>query len=799
VNRKARRLLLLAVCLAVLAAVALERGRRRGAETAAFPEQQGRLRVAGLAAPVEILRDDRGVPHIQAESEPDAWFGLGFAHAQDRLAQMQWLVRLARGRSAEWVGAAGVPADRWARTLDLAGVAEREAAGLDAATRACLEAYARGVNARIERVRSGRAALPFALRELAVRELEDWRPADSLAVQKQHAWALSGSVEASLALDDLQATLGAAAARPFFPSPPRGGGERPAAEGRVTALRWRDPLRRAAGLEGRSAGSSAWVLGGAHSQSGRPLLAADAHLAPTQPPLYYLAHLRGGALDVAGASVPGVPAFWTGHNRRVAWASTAARAAVVDLYNEKLHASGERYHDGRGWQPLALREESIAVRDAPPVTVSVRSTRHGPLLDGVLSDGRDPLALAWTGHLGLGAESLAALHGVARAGSADELLAALARFADPPVAVVYADAEGAAGLQVAGWLPRRPLAAGLVPVEGRARWYDWEGRIPFDQLPRRRLEGGRGWAVAADNALHAESGAEEGEWLWRTGARAERIDSRLREAVSRGPVSLREMAALLGDVREPRAQVVIEAALSLAGDDPLGAEASEVAELLRGWDGETTPESVGAAAYHVFLASLTEALFRDRMGEGLLQRWLSVPQVDPAGVVGGIVLRAAAGGEPGGWSDAERVGAAVRASLRDAWFRLSYGLGGSRSKWRWGRLHQLSFRPFVPGIERGGAGPFELGGSASTVSSGDYAPAGPFDVRIASTFRFAADTAALDHSLAALAPGQSEHPNHPHERDGLPAWLEGRASVLPIGNVLVEEAGVARLLLEPAP
>jgi penicillin amidase len=472
---------------------------------------------------------------------------------------------------------------------------------------------------------------------------------------------------------------------------------------------------------------------------------------------------------------------------------------VVDLYNEKLHASGERYHDGRGWQPLALREESIAVRDAPPVTVSVRSTRHGPLLDGVLSDGRDPLALAWTGHLGLGAESLAALHGVARAGSADELLAALARFADPPVAVVYADAEGAAGLQVAGWLPRRPLAAGLVPVEGRARWYDWEGRIPFDQLPRRRLEGGRGWAVAADNALHAESGAEEGEWLWRTGARAERIDSRLREAVSRGPVSLREMAALLGDVREPRAQVVIEAALSLAGDDPLGAEASEVAELLRGWDGETTPESVGAAAYHVFLASLTEALFRDRMGEGLLQRWLSVPQVDPAGVVGGIVLRAAAGGEPGGWSDAERVGAAVRASLRDAWFRLSYGLGGSRSKWRWGRLHQLSFRPFVPGIERGGAGPFELGGSASTVSSGDYAPAGPFDVRIASTFRFAADTAALDHSLAALAPGQSEHPNHPHERDGLPAWLEGRASVLPIGNVLVEEAGVARLLLEPAP
>ena len=236
---------------------------------------------------------------------------------------MHWLVRLARGRTAEIIGEEGLPADRLARTLDLGGVADSEVKSLPRRTRRVLEAYTRGVNARVARIRSGAVAAPLSMQRAGV-PLEDWTPADTLAVLKFYAWSLSASLDASLVLDDLLGRLGGVGARRFFPGPggPDGFAEPP--DPPVTARVWRDPLRRAAGLEGRSVGSSAWVLGGAYTDSGLPLLVADTHLAPRVPALLHLAHLRAGALDVAGAALPGVPVFWTGHNRRVAWASTHA-------------------------------------------------------------------------------------------------------------------------------------------------------------------------------------------------------------------------------------------------------------------------------------------------------------------------------------------------------------------------------------------------------------------------------------------------------------------------------------------
>ncbi|MBW1685327.1 MAG: penicillin acylase family protein [Deltaproteobacteria bacterium] len=793
---------LLALGLVALLVVGLVRGRARNAERAAFPQVEGLLRVRGLDASVEILRDAHGVSHVEAQRALDAFFGLGFAHAQDRLGQMQWLVRLARGRSAAVEGAAGLPADRLARILDLGRIADGEFERLDGSSRRVLEAYARGVNARIARIRAGAVAPPLRM-DRAGMPVEDWLPADSLAVLKFYAWSLSASVDASLVLDDLLGRLGGVGARRFFPGPSSEDGLPAPGRAPVTARRWRDPLRRAAGLEGCCAGSSAWVLGGAHTASGRPLLVADSHLEPTVPPLLYVAHLRGGDLDVAGATLPGVPGFWTGHNRNVAWASTHARAAVTDLYTEMLHPDGEPlYHDGRGWRDLAERVETIEVRDAEDEILTVRSTSHGPLLDGVLEGSRDPLAIAWVGLRGEGGGTLAALLALARTRDAAALIDALAHVTEPALAVVYADAEGAAGMQVAGWIPWRPLATELVPVPGRARWYDWDGRIPFESLPRLRLADGRGWAMAADNDLSRPGGRDRGEWLWRSGARARQIDARLHAAVLEGPVELDGLARLQSDVRERRGQALLDAALQLVGNgEALGREAGEVVRLLQAWNGEATPESVGAGAYHVFLVVLTDELLAGRLGEELLQRYLELSQVDPEQVVYEIVREAAAGGEPDGWADSELVAAAVRASLREAWFRLSSQLGANRGKWRWGRLHRLVFRPFGPASKAApaGLGPFEAGGSASTVNAAEYAPAAPYEVRLASIYRFAVDAASLDRSLSALAPGQSEHPGHPHYADALRPWLEGRFHVLSSARPLVEEELSARLVLEPVP
>jgi penicillin amidase len=618
-------------------------------------------------------------------------------------------------------------------------------------------------------------------------------------VLKLYAWSRGESLEVSLVLDDLLGALGGVGARRFFPggSPPAGV---PAPDRLpVTASAWRDPLRRALGLAGASAGSSAWVVGGAHSASGRPLLVADLQLEPTAPPLLHLAHLRGGGIDAAGVALPGLPGFWSGHNRRVAWASTNARAVVVDLYTEMLHPEGEpRYHDGRSWRRLIEREEKLRVREGPDELLVVRSTHHGPLVHELLPGPRDPLALGWVGLGGHGADTLRALLALSRAETADELRRDLGSWGEPAVSVVYADAAGAAGLQVAGWIPERALATELVPVPGRARWYDWKGPVPFESLPHHALEDGEGWVVAADNPLGAPSSADPSEWLWRHGVRARRIDAALRGAVARGPADLSGVAALQRDVLEPRAPELVTWALRLADrGDPLGSEAREVVELLRSWPGDSGRESAGAAAYHVFTSLLTEDLLRQQLGEELMRRYLELAQADPAQVVYDLVREAVEADS----EDSEAVAASVRRSLRETWFELSYRLGASRGKWRWGRLHRLRFRSFVPAAPAGeaGLGPFEEPGSGSTVHTAEYSVMDPYDVRLASLCRFAVDAGALDHSLWSLAPGQSEHPAHVNQRDAVAPWREGRLSVLATSPALLGDGPLQRLVLEPAP
>jgi penicillin amidase len=623
--------------------------------------------------------------------------------------------------------------------------------------------------------------------------LEPWRPVDSLAVLKLYAWGLSGSVDASLVLSDLVKTLGGFESRRFFPREPAGDGVPMPARNAVTASRFRDPLRAAVGLHGHHVGSSAWVLGGAHTESGRPVVVADAHLEPTAPPLFHLDHVRGGDLDVAGATIPGLPVVWTGHNQRVAWASTHAQAAVLDLFHETLHPSDpDLYHDGRGWKRLERRSETIVVRGADDVQIEVRATRHGPLIHELLEPPRDPLAISWVGSRVSEGSTFASLLRASLARDARSLRAALAELREPPLAIVYADSEGAAGMQVVGWVPRRSLATGLVPLPGRARWYDWEGRIPFAGLPSARLRDDRGWVIAADNPF--ASGEDRAEWLWRSGVRGRRIDGRLRSTVGERGLSLRRLASLQTDVGEGRGTALVAMTLKLAEGEPrIGREAREVADLLRAWDGRATPTSAGAAAYHTFLVALTEALFEGALGEDLFQRYLELPQADPGQVVFGIVRDA---------SDPDKVREAVRGSLSEAWFGLSYQLGRNRGKWHWGRLHPLRFRRFGPAdrIDAfGELGPFGAGGSNSTVNTAEYDPARPYDVRVASTYRFAADTGALNESLVSLAPGQSEHPRNPHFSDGVGSWLAGRFHLLATGRVFVEESSVARLVLNPAP
>lgn len=819
-NRRRLPLLLAIVGGAVALGFCVSILRERAALRAAFPQASGRIRIVGLEAPVVVDRDARGVPHIRAESERDGFFALGFVHAQDRLGQMLWLKLLARGRSAEVIGADGLGWDRRARVIGIGQLADAQFERIPARARRVLEAYTAGINARIERVEGGKVGPPLSVRRLGI-PLETWNPADSLAVFKAFAWGLGESVEASLVLRDLIQELGAVAAEPFFPRRASEGppapratawfGQGPAGRTRgrgALAPRRRvrtrcESLRCAMGLGGLAIGSSAWVVDGAHTDSGTPMLVADSHLAPSVPALLHLDHLSAGELDVAGTTLPGVPVFWTGRNRHVAWGAVHARAVVTDLFMETLDPNDpQRHHDGRRWRALAVREEILRVRGAEDEVLRVVSTGHGPLLS--VAPDADPISVAWTGARIDGPSGIDSLLEVAHAKDSDALVDALRFHHEPVLSVVYADAEGRGGMQVAGWIPRRTLSPGLLPLPGRARWYDWAEPIPFDALPRARLGNGTGWIVAADAPVPTDLTREPIEWLWSSGERAARIEQVLATAVAAGPVELRTMSALQADVGGLRAPALIDHALSLLARedvDDLTPEAAELAAILREWDGRSNADSAGAAAYNVFVSALTEALLEPRLGASLLQRYLALPQTEPAQVVFEILRGATASRLEDIVGDRRAIAERVRESLHRAWLEISFRLGANRDRWAWGRLHPLRFEPWVGQRRRLGErtviGPFSVGGGRNTINAAGFDPSAPYAVRTASTARFAVDTGALDQVLVANVPGQSEHLAHSNHRDGIPDWLEGRSSLLATGRLLVEEASLARLVLEP--
>jgi len=816
---------------AVLVIAALLVAQRWGAsdrlERQSFALASGTIRLADLTSPIEILRDARGIPHVLAPSEADGWFALGFVHAQDRLAQMAFLRRRALGTSAVVSGADALRADRLARLLGIGQAARSAFEALPDASREVLEAYAAGVNARIGRLQQGLVLPPQPL-EGRLEDLEAWRPSDSLAVVKLLSWCIGGTLETTLVLDDLIQRLDSVPARPFFPGRssvdfgiapdiPRyaasadetGGRRAQAIEGSTHAL--------CRGIGIPSGG--AWVLDGSKTESRAPLVVADWHLEPSVPSLFYEAQISAGALEVAGATMPGSPIFWAGRNPDFAWAGVPSSAPISDLFIETLREGRGLYQNGTLWAPIQTREEELVWRDARGAlqreTMEIRSTRHGPLIDALWRQASSEMpapsdqegrhrasrALSWTGsRSGDGLTSMLAL---LRISKAEQVPGALALHHEPVLAFAYADRSGQGGVQVAGWLPNRPLPTGLVPVQGRLRSFDWREPVSIEALPGRMLgEGGSAWAMALDQPWPGRGGLDQTEWLWRPGDRAARLGSVLAERTAGARLDLRSAAELLHDDRAERAPRVVAAIVGMARRaGPLPVEAEEIARLLERWDGAMSATSAGAAAYQLVIDHLLEELLREPFGNALFERYLTAPHVRPESAIEQLVSRAAKLRRAGGWTDEARVTAAARASLREAWVSLNHRLGPTRARWAWGELHPLRFAS----LSSGGSSSAKqirslpMPGSAETLAFAKHRPGKSFAVDRAALYRVAMDLGAEDHLLSSLAPGQTEHPGHPHTTDGLARWAAARLGLFATSRLVVEEENAARLLLEPSP
>lgn len=747
-----------------------------------LPQTEGTLDLPGLAAPVELRRDAHGLVRIRAENEADAYFALGFAHAQDRLFQMDIMRRLGAGRLSEVFGARAIEADRTMRTLGLYRAAEANLPRLAPEVRAALDAYSAGVNAFLQ---TRRGSLPPEFVLLFYRP-EPWRPADSLVWGRLMAFHLSGNWREELLRARLSQRLKPDQLDFLWPAMPDDDGRIEASVVDPSVL---DRMAAALAVLPRSYGASNnWAVSGALTATGKPLLANDPHLAFGAPIQWYLARIETPTLSVTGATAPGVPFTLIGHNGRVAWGFTTTHSDTQDLFVERLVPDDpSRYLTPTGSEPFATREETIRVRGGEDIALTVRATRHGPVVSdiGMAPDGmagRDQVvALAWPG---LRTDDLTAeaIYRMNRAGDAAAFRAALRDFHSPQQNILYADREGSIGFVAAGRVPvRKSLMAGSqMPAPGWTGGYDWTGYLPFEALPQ-AVDPPSGWLATANNNVTPADYRHFIAARWEEPYRIQRIVELLDGATG---LTGDRMAAMQLDILSPAARDLLPPMLAAARAG--GSAPRAMLDLLERWDYRAARDRPEPLIFLTWQREAARRIFADEMGPLFFEYWSwNLDQV--ASVLSADDPAAAA------WcDDVETIGSIetcaeqFAAALDDARSILAAAYGENPAEWRWGAAHRAFFRhPLfdrIPVLGNWLAVPrVETDGDNYTLNRGtpQIPPEGVLFPHVhGSGLRAVFDLADLDRSRFIIAGGQSGNPFSPHYADLVRPWRDGELVTL---------------------
>jgi penicillin amidase len=747
---------------------------------------EGEIELAGLSGPVEILRDSLGIPQIWAGSFEDALFAQGWLHASDRLWQMEQFRRAARGELSELFGEPALASDRFLRTLGMARAAERAVAELCAECRRRIDAYVAGANAAVVGW-SGPLPPEFVL--LRARPAS-WSAADVLSIEKLMAWDLA-EYDTGLLLADARRRGGDDLVESVRPSYPAWGatilGDSAGPEPAARSARLPTPAPSAAALasarvpelarallEAASAtrASNSWVVGGARTRSGKPILANDMHLNLAAPTLWYLVGLHAPGLDVVGMSIPGSPGVVAGHSAAVAWGYTNAMVDDADFFVERLDpADPNRYLTPDGSEPFLVHDEQIVVRGlSQPLHLSVRETRHGPVIGEVEARaGEDLLALRWAAHDP--APTAEAIFAMNTARTAAEFVDALERFRNPHQNVVFADTAGTFGYWMAGRVPmRRGGRPPILPVPGWTAEHDWIGDLPFAEHPH-VLDPPRGFVVTANNpptaggvAALINDGHFQGPY------RALRITELLESATALDAAAVARMQMDVVSLFARRHRRVAVDAYRQAGEDAR-------ADSLAAWDGTMDAERREPVLFHSWIElvrfNVARSLYEGPPGYfpmAALDRMLDAGQVSPA-ITTSVVREAVANAGALRWGDAHRL-------------HLD---------------HPLQAIPVIGRPMGFGREPIPIGGDGFTVNVADFSGRfAPFAVRHGASQRHVVDLADLDGAGGFILPGgQSGFPGSPHAFDQLPGWLAGGLVPIPMTRAAAEARSVGVLRLVP--
>lgn len=761
----------------------------------------------GKSGPITITRDEYGVPHIRAATESDAQFGLGYVHAQDRLWQMEWQRRLASGRTAEFLGTNGIEIDMLFRTVGLRRAAEAAWVNLSPADRLPIEAYVAGVNTFLGSTSNQQLPPEFGILGFTP---EPWTPVDVLAFGKLFTWGNGANWEKELLRGQLTQLLGPERATQLTPAYLADGptiipqnqrsaitrqNERaslPEAEksaicslpsglcADLLALHQRIVAQTGIADDGR--GSNTWVVSGARTTTGKPLLANDPHLDAQSPGFWYLAQLSWGNNTVIGATVPGSLGVQIGHNNHIAWGVTTINVDTQDIYVEQVNERNEALFQGQ-WQPMRVVPETIKIKGQAERTLNVRISRHGPLISDLLAESEQSasaaspslptaLSLHWTGHDPSDDGMLVTL-AVNRARNWKGFTTAFnnqTRFYRPAnLNYVYADHAGNIGYFAAATVPMRAKGNGSLPSLGWTGEYEWTGYVPWERLPQ-TYNPPEDYIVSANNNVAGDDYPYSIGNSYAAPYRAARIVEVLQ---SKGKLkfSADDMAVMQGDVFAVHARKLMPLLLRT---EPADIRGQQALDLLKRWDLRATGDSAATAVFEAWYVHIAQRLFEDELGD----LWESYSdQLYFVGMATELALQ-----EHPEWCDdvrteaAETCGDTLAAALEDGLNDMSAAQGNEDMEtWRWDKVHQAQFthQPLGGNPQ---AGPLfnrsiASGGDRFTVNvASSFKSWNDYQQRHAAQYRQIIDFADLAASRWVVAPGQGGDPKKPHYDDLLTRW-----------------------------
>jgi len=752
-----------------------------------LPPNSQTFSAPSLAEAVTVIRDQHWVPHIYAQNLPDAFFALGFVHAQDRMWQMESLRRFASGRLAEIFGPEAVDSDRWMRTLRLSQLVEAEAAALSTDARTALESYTSGIN---EWLANRSETLPPEF-FLFHHEPEPWEPAHSLFWLKVMAMSLAGNYREELLKARLQHTLTPGQLADLWPSLP----EEPTSldhipstielGGTVSVVNAIAPL-----LSPTPFGASnAWAVSGEHTSTGGPLLANDPHLTLQVPTQWYLAHVVTPDVEFAGATAPGFPFLILGQNRHMAWGVTGPGADVEDLIIERLTSEHKRDRNPAEGDTVARTVDSIVVRGQADEALEIQQTRNGPIISGLLNPDWDSLlpahdnadetqppafalSLAAT-YLQPNDRTAEAAFRTTIASTRQDFLSALDDFHSPLVNCVFADQAGTIGLRLVGRLPIRRTNDGFGPIINATAEPGWLGFVPTTELPQ-TLNPAEGRVVNANNRnvpagypWYISSG-------WGLGLRAQRINDLLEQ---NQPLTLDRMTAIQLDVISPAAIRLLPLMLAGLPDDIADdTEGEQIREGLRTWSGDMSTGAWQPTLFATWWRAFDEAVLADELRPAFPEYQRPRPRLTEHVLLGG-----------GQWCDDvttpghESCSEQLRRSFDRARSVLAERLGGTHTQWLWSRVHIARFKnriiDAIPIVGRFFSLAFPTNGGWDTINRGAYAVANdaePFAHVHGAGYRAVYDLSRPEGSRFMSATGQSGNPLSRHYTDLAPQWRDGQ-------------------------